>query len=188
MLVKCTVYWNIYFGFFCFCFGTNDEHFWWREDCFHSQLQYIDTKFLILNNGFFKYIYTRLKIFYLFFNKSCKVSINLVHIWTQKHKKEWKKNLYEKKRIPTQKQWNFAQEERTKLIHEELRTWSCCKQMNFVIQHGWNDYHKELLLLDGRRSCPILMSISRTSEIPICLSVEKLSCLAVFTMSYVLRY
>lgn len=48
--------------------------------------------------------------------------------------------------------------------------------MNFVIQHGWNDYHKELLLLNGRRSYPILMSISRTSEIQFVSLWKRLPC------------
>lgn len=97
MLVKCTVYWNIYFVVFCICLGTNDEHFWWREDCFHSQLQYIGGKFLILNNGFFKYIYTRLKIFYLFFLIN-PVSINQFSLYLNtEEQKRMKKKLYEKK-------------------------------------------------------------------------------------------
>lgn len=98
MLVKCTVYWNIYFVVFCFCLGTNDEHFWWREDCFHSQLQYIGGKFLILNNGFFKYIYTRLKIFYLFFLIN-PVSINQFSLYlnTEAQKRMKKKNYMGKK-------------------------------------------------------------------------------------------
>lgn len=115
------MYWNIYFGFFCVCFGTNDEHFWWWKDCFNSQLQYIGGKFL--NIGFFSSTYKPVKKqeTLKFFNKSRKVSIDLI--------------IPEQKSIPTQKQWNFAWGEKTKtrLIHVESRAWSCCKQMNFLL-------------------------------------------------------
>lgn len=138
-------------------------------------MQYIGGKFL--NIGFFSSTYKPVKKqeTLKFFNKSCKVSIDLI--------------IPEQKSIPTQKQWNFAWGEKTKtrLIHVESRAWSCCKQMNFLLFNMVEMIiTKSCFFLDGRRSCPILMSISRTSEIQ-CLSVEKLSCLTVFTMSYLLR-